>query len=231
MKTLSLLVALYLAQVAISLRVPDDLKDGLHLLRIPDEDEADDAASLLPRDDDDDHLTPFSPSLAGEIFPADYPPIEPAGPPQRDNTTDPPDVIPLPVSNFSCAYRVPLLGAADLASARARLVRFCDAYRVRGLERHVAVSRTGTAVAYACNFRAAPRKCSRAEFLWAEEHYLDLRCGERRPGWVRMGDWGLEYGRAFRGMEICKTKNKRLYHEMTTEVWWGNPGDGDEEDK
>lgn len=166
------------------------------------------------------------------------PPLMPAGRPLRDNATDPPELIPLPITTYTCIYSVPRLNLTEYAQARSQLSSFCDKYLVPGRRRHLAVGKSGTVTTYVCNYRPKPQKCSRREYTWAEEHYLDLRCGIGTPGWVRMGGLYQEYGRGFLGMPICewdkgvgernkgpKKKGKKMAEKLETEIWWALPGD------
>ncbi|CEJ94049.1 hypothetical protein VHEMI09605 [[Torrubiella] hemipterigena] len=117
---------------------------------------------------------------------------------------------PLTVSDHDCNYNMRPMNRDDWNQARHYMYEYCDKFLVPARTRHITVSKHGTAAAYVCNYSKELRVCSKPEFQWAEFHWLDMRCGEFRPGWVEMSKQKKIYGRAHVGMSIC-SKHSRLH--------------------
>ncbi|PNY26214.1 Uncharacterized protein TCAP_03852 [Tolypocladium capitatum] len=128
------------------------------------------------------------------------------------------DLTPVPVSSHFCVFNSPRFLTSDYSQARDSLARYCARYLVPSRTVHISVSANGQAGAFVCNFSFRNQVCSGREFRWVENNWLNIRCGNMRPGQVEISSWLKWYGRAYPGMDLCQS-----ILDLGENVWYGTP--------
>ncbi|KPM45550.1 hypothetical protein AK830_g895 [Neonectria ditissima] len=142
---------------------------------------------------------------------------------------DVPFVLADKVHDWDCVFREPPLERAAYLEARANLMDYCDRWALNGRSAHIAAARRGETVVYACSYDWNPAPCSRREFRWAEEHYMDPidKCGELRSAWVYSRKVERSYGRGWAGSNICEfDAGFRSTPDVDKLLWIGRPPSG-----
>lgn len=164
-------------------------------------------------------------------------PRPPPGDPDMMSDPEPPlppvrevwhfDRLPLPVDTFYCRFDTFPFSPRAYLEARKHFQTYCEAYLVPERTIHISVARNGSLGIFACNLATWPQPCSVREFKWAEDYWLDLKCGGLVSGQVDMPKRHMWYGRAYPGDMLCppRTNNRedQRYMHLDKQVLEGLP--------
>ncbi|KAK7418688.1 hypothetical protein QQZ08_011163 [Neonectria magnoliae] len=137
-------------------------------------------------------------------------------------------VVPFNVepADWDCVFSEPPLEREAYEEARLNLMDYCDHWQLARRSAHISAARRGETVVYACSFARFPAPCSRREFRWAEENFMDPwdRCGELRSAWAYSREFDKSYGRGWAGSAICEfDRGHRATSDVDKLVWIGRP--------
>ncbi|KAH7153405.1 hypothetical protein EDB81DRAFT_758355 [Dactylonectria macrodidyma] len=213
MKQPILYVTLTLTSLCAGWVFPRDLPDGVYHITLSDEHDAE-ATSIVKRGstpeyvqkwwDTDLHADGGKPLELNDPFalPDELPPTLPVNDPPGDPglTRLTPHVK---EGAWRCIYNQPPYERPEYEIARSNLLNYCSRWGLPRRTAHISAARHGQVVVWVCNMEKKENTCSGLDYLWLEKHYLDQYCEPGTPGWVRVHQFNLAYGRGWIGDDIC----------------------------